>query len=80
MHLLKTTMEVKTVELSKEPIKNIEGLTVIPDMIVDEHIVTAQPTGYVEFAITLGQLMDIYKDEEDFNETVDFFMNFKIQE
>ncbi len=165
MYLLKTGMDVKTLGVSKEPVKSIEGLTVIPDktldevklleedvfiipggdpsvldgeegfydlirqgneartllgaicagtlhlakagvltdkeyttsmartsespfdpdlfvkknVVVDGHIVTAQPSGYVEFGITLGQLMDIFKDEEDLNETVNFFMNFDIQ-
>lgn len=49
------------------------------NVVVDEHIVTAQPTGYAEFAIALGQLMDIYEDEEDFQETVQFFMDYEIQ-
>ncbi len=166
MYLLRTGMEVKTLGLTRETLRSIEGLTVVPDMlasevkileedvliipggdpavlegneafydlirqgdevntllaaicsgtvhlaragalkdreyttslsrtedspfdpdlyvkknvVVDGHIVTAQPSGYAEFAITLGQLMDIYKDEEDMDETVNFFMNFEIQD
>lgn len=165
MYLLKTIGEVKTVGISKEPVKSFEGLTVIPDLcveevtlleedvfiipggdpkvlegqedfyqlirqgddvktllaaicagpthlakagvldekeyttsmphdavspfdpdlyvnknvVVDGHIVTAQPTGYAEFGIVLGQLMDIYQDDADFEETVQFFMDYKIQ-
>lgn len=54
-------------------------LYVKQNVVVDEHIVTAQPSGYAEFGIVLGQLMDIYKDEEDLDETVRFFMDFEIQ-
>lgn len=56
-----------------------EDLYVRQNVVVDGHIVTAQPSGYAEFAITLGQLMDIYEDEDDFNETVSFFMDYEIQ-
>lgn len=54
-------------------------LYVHQNVVVDEHIVTAQPTGYAEFGVVLGQLMDIYKDEDDFQETVSFFMDYEIQ-
>lgn len=54
-------------------------LFVRQNVVVDEHIVTAQPSGYAEFGIVLGQLMDIYQDEEDFEETVRFFMDYEIQ-
>lgn len=54
-------------------------LYVHQNVVVDEHIVTAQPSGYAEFGIVLGQLMDIYKNEEDLDETVRFFMDFEIQ-
>ncbi len=54
-------------------------LYVNQNVVVDEHIVTAQPSGYAEFGIVLGQLMDIYKDKEDLDETVRFFMDFEIQ-
>ena len=165
MYLLKTACQVKTVGMTKDAVKSLEGLTVIPDMIVeevrlleedvliipggdpevlngqeafydlirqgndaktllaaicagpvhlakagvlegkeyttshphdeaspfdpdlyvkknvvvDDHIVTAQPSGYVEFGIVLGQLMDIYQDDDDLEETVRFFMDFEIQ-
>lgn len=54
-------------------------LYVNQNVVVDEHIVTAQPSGYAEFGIVLGQIMDIYQDRADFEETVRFFMEFEIQ-
>lgn len=54
-------------------------LYVAQNVVVDGHLVTAQPTGYAEFGLVLGQLMDIYKDQEDFDETVRFFMDYEIQ-
>ena len=62
-----------------------EGSVFDPDLyvkqnvVIDEHIVTAQPSGYVELGIVLGQILDIYKDKSDFEETVCFFMDFEIQ-
>lgn len=49
------------------------------NVVVDGHIVTAQPSGYVELGIVLGQIMDIYENKEDFEETVRFFMDYEIQ-
>lgn len=48
-----------------------------PAVAVDDNIVTAQPNGYVDFALELGRLMDIYQDQDDYQETVDFFKYFK---
>lgn len=42
-------------------------------VVVDGKIVTALPEGYVDFALELGRVMEIYKDEEDYKETVEFF-------
>lgn len=47
------------------------------NVVIDEHIITAKPSGYVDFAILLGQECDIYEDEDDFEETVDFFREFQ---
>lgn len=41
--------------------------------VVDRNIVTANPEGYVDFALELGRLMDIYEDEADYQETIEFF-------
>ncbi len=47
------------------------------NVIVDEHIITAKPSGYVDFGIVLGQQLDLYEDQDDFEETVDFFREFQ---
>ncbi|WP_175406469.1 hypothetical protein [Bacillus sp. FJAT-27264] len=44
---------------------------------VDRNIVTALPNGYVDFALELGKLMNIYKDKADYQETIEFFKYFK---
>lgn len=43
--------------------------------VIDQAIVTAKPEGYVDFALALGRVMKIYKDEDDYRETVEFFKN-----
>lgn len=40
-----------------------------------DRFVLAQPNEYVDFALALGIVGNIYVDEADFNETVDFFKN-----
>lgn len=47
------------------------------NVVVDEHIITAKPSGYVDFGIVLGQKLDIFEDQEDFDETVNFFREFQ---
>ncbi|MFC3750106.1 DJ-1/PfpI family protein [Paenibacillus sp. GCM10012306] len=47
------------------------------NVMVDGNIVTALPNGYVDFALELGTLMNIYKDKADYQETIDFFKYFK---
>lgn len=63
-------------------VQEVEGFNadmyVHQNVVVDEHIVTAQPTGYAEFAIVLGQIMAIYESKEDLEETVKFFMDMEI--
>jgi hypothetical protein len=46
-------------------------------VIVDGNIVTAQPHGYVDMALQLGKMMNIFKDEADYLETVAFFREFR---
>jgi len=48
--------------------------------VIDGNIITAQPSGYVDFAIDIGKMAGIYKDEADLQETIDFFREFKILE
>ncbi|WP_105616342.1 DJ-1/PfpI family protein [Vallitalea okinawensis] len=52
---------------------NYEGSNVV----VDGNIVTAKPTGYVDFGIELGKLISIYDNEEDLKGTINFFKYFK---
>lgn len=47
------------------------------NIVVADNIITAKANGYVDFAIELGTIMNIYKDEADLKETIDFFKNFK---
>ncbi|MFE4713732.1 DJ-1/PfpI family protein [Paenibacillus sp. NPDC056722] len=53
------------------------GATSGANVMVDRNIVTALPNGYVDFALELGKLMNIYKDKADYQETIDFFKYFK---
>ena len=47
------------------------------NVVIDKNIITAKANGYVDFAIELGKIMDIYESETDLNETIDFFKYFK---
>lgn len=46
------------------------------NVIVDGNIVTAKGCGYVDFALILGKVMNIYEDEGDYEETVRYFKDF----
>lgn len=45
-------------------------------VVSDNGLVTAQAYGYVDFALELGRLTGIYRDEADYEETVRFFKFF----
>ncbi|MDO3412447.1 DJ-1/PfpI family protein [Saccharibacillus sp. CPCC 101409] len=45
--------------------------------VTDGNVITAKAAGYVDFALELGTLAGIYKDEADYRETIDFFKYFK---
>jgi putative intracellular protease/amidase len=47
------------------------------NIVVDGNIVTAKAVGYVDLALELGKIFNIYKDEADYQETVECFRNFK---
>lgn len=47
------------------------------NVVVDGNIITAKASGYVDFAIEMGKVMDIYEDENDLMETIQFFKYFK---
>ncbi len=46
-------------------------------VVSDSGLVTAHAYGYVDFALELGRLAGIYRDEADYDETVRFFEFFK---
>ncbi len=43
------------------------------DVTTDGKIVTALPNAYVDFAVEVGKLLDVFVDEADIEETLDFF-------
>lgn len=47
------------------------------NVVVDGNIITAKANGYVDFGIELGKMLDIYEDEADYQETIDYFKLFK---
>ncbi|ALA40999.1 thij/pfpi family protein [Paenibacillus peoriae] len=55
----------------KSPVNHPTGLE------IHKNIITAKPNKYVDFAIEIGKVMNIYTDDEDLKETIDFFKLFK---
>lgn len=47
------------------------------DVIADQNVITANPNAYVDFALEMGRYLELFKDEADYQETIDFFKNFK---
>lgn len=48
--------------------------THIDDLVrVDRNLITARANGYADFAIELGRMLNIYKDEPDLEETIQYF-------
>ncbi len=47
------------------------------NVVVSDNIITAKANGYIDFALEIGKMMSIYKDDADFEETVQFFKYFK---
>lgn len=45
------------------------------DVTVCENLITAEGNAYVEFAVAVGKILEIFKDREDELETVLFFKN-----
>lgn len=46
-------------------------------VVVDNHMITAKGSSYVDFAIEIGKVLDVYENEEDLNETINFFKYFQ---
>ena len=43
------------------------------NVVVDRNIITAKAAGYVDFALEIGRKMDIFENEADYQETVEYF-------
>ena len=68
-----------TTSLPIEEFDEFEKDNYLDELVVkDDNIVTAKARGYVDFAIELGKTMNIFEDEEDLQETINFFRNYKI--
>lgn len=47
------------------------------DVANDNHVITARANAYVDFAIEVAKELDLFTDEEDLRETIDFWKYFK---
>lgn len=43
------------------------------DLVNDHHVITASPNAYVDFAIEIAKELDLFEDEADLQETIDFW-------
>lgn len=43
------------------------------DVVRDKHMITARPNAYVDFAIEVGKELALFENEEDLQETIDFW-------
>lgn len=43
------------------------------DVVRDKHTITARANGYVDFAIEVGKELELFEDEADLQETIDFW-------
>lgn len=46
-------------------------------IVFDNRVVLSPGNEYVDFALTLGKVANIYDGEEDYQETIDYFKHFK---
>lgn len=47
------------------------------DCVREENIITARVNAYVDFAIEVGKALNLFEDEADLKETIDFWKNHK---
>lgn len=47
------------------------------DIVNDDHVITARANAYVDFAIEVAKELDLFADEADLQETIDFWKNHK---
>lgn len=67
-----------TTTLNHEDYDAFEGATYINEpLTLADNIITAKANAYVDFALTLGEMMDIFGDDDDYEATVEFFKFFK---
>ena len=81
IHLAKTHLldhRHYTSEFNLTELVELDGAISVPENVVtDGHIITAKPNGYVDFAIEIGKKLEIFKDQADLDETIQFFKYFK---
>mgnify|MGYP006281510129 CR=1 FL=1 len=70
-----------TTTLPVEEFNVFDGCNYVDDdlVIIDDNIITAKARGYVDFALEIGRVMNIYKDEADYKETINYFKYYKIK-
>ena len=47
------------------------------DCVSDGNVITARPNAYVDFAIEVGKALNLFEDEADVQETIEFWKNHK---
>ena len=47
------------------------------DIVRDQDVITARANAYVDFAIETAKALDLFQDEADLQETIDFWKNHK---
>lgn len=58
--------------------KDIESIHSLDEDVVNDHkIITSRANGYVDFAIEVAKELELFEDEADLKETVDFWKYFK---
>lgn len=75
-HILEDKKYTTTIDISEFDEFNKSNF-MDENYVVDGNVITAKANGYVDFGIELGRMMDIYEDENDLKETIEFFKYFK---
>ena len=47
------------------------------DVAITDHVITARANGYVDFAIEVAKKMNLFEDENDLEETIAFWREYK---
>ncbi len=50
------------------------------DVVIDNNIITARANAHIDFAIEVGKKLDLFEDEQDIQETIEFFKEHKRME